>query len=160
MTTNPIHTAVNGDCNDPNFQMLIAGVHRISQWNFNSWTRNYNPNNVAGKTFSTAYILYLLKDVNCDSWDIEVGPPHDDNEGMDDTNEDIELHVSPSFMVTYSIALFRGIIKFFQPDQFTFYKARKTETHFDIIFKAEKFVNGLNEDPVVVYFGDVSETQP
>lgn len=165
MTTESIRTAFNGDCNDPNFQIFIAGAHRISKWNFDSWTRNYNPHNLLGKTFSKEHILSLIQNVDGCSMHIEVGPPEDQNdcyhnEGLPDTNEDIELNIASPIIVTYSIALFRGIINFFQPDQFTFYKARKFETNFDIIFKAEKFIGGAVEDPTIVYYGDVSETQP
>jgi len=159
MTKQTTRSAFNSDCNDPNLQIFVAGIHSISEWNFNAWRRNYNPSNLAGKNFSTTYIRSLLDQADCNSTHIEVGPPGN-GEGQPGINDDIELSIQPTIMKTYSIALFRGVIRLYEPDQFSFYKARKSQTHFDIIFKAEKLSTDADDDPTTVYYGDVSETQP
>lgn len=145
-------TIYDGNCTDRNFQIFVAGRHSISEWDFNAWVRNYNTAALPGKQMDAEVLSDMIDAVNCSDYHIEVGPPGD-GEGYPDRHSDIELNIVARLIKTYSIALFRGIIYYCKPDTFYFYKARKFERHFDIIFKAEK--NG-----VPVYYGDISDSNP
>lgn len=137
----------NGNCNDEYYQSFLAGIHSIDEWDFKSWTRNFDPALTKGRVYKAGDIAKWIK-VDCEAFIVDVGFDGD-WPGKPGTNQDIEFKVVPPFTVNYSIALFKGILKLFAPDEFHFFKAEKGKDTYDIIFKALK-------GGATVYIGDLS----
>lgn len=131
-----------GACNDPECQRLIAASHRISEQEF--LDRTVPPGAHDGKVISAREIRGLLAGVDCSLLHIAI----DTNVP---TNDDIRLDLVHSDIVTYSIAMFRGILQD-DPDDFSFFKGVKANGDDDILFSVS-----FPDNPVRFY--DLSDTE-
>ncbi len=142
-------TAPQGDCHNHDFQMIIAGYHYIGKTEFDNRIQQYDPSLTTGKKFTRADVENIMSGKDCALWHLEVGPPGV-GEGTPGTNQDIMLNSAQTLSKLYSFALFQGIIAYYSPDNFYFYKSRKSPADFDIVFTVEKA-------GAIVYWGDVSD---
>jgi len=140
-----------GECNTPDFQVGKINHHEINEAMLIEMRDRFKSGLTVGKRFSTAEIEDRLNGHSCDNYEVIVGPST--GEGDPNSNGDINfllLKTNPDLYKAYSIALFRGLISVYQPDEFVFFKARRSDRTFDIVFIANKNSN-------TVYWGDVSD---
>jgi hypothetical protein len=135
------------DCNDNSLNAYYAGLHEISDGEFNNMIKERfgTTNPTHKKILRTA--LDLTKDCN----EFCIGYTGDFYSA---TNTDINVGVvamKPNNR--YSIQLFKGIIQLFNPDTFYFSKGIDSYGNNAIIFRAVK--SGTN-----VYYGDLTSTFP
>ncbi len=125
------------DCNDPGTQMNTMSTHMISETLFQTRISAFGHPNEVPAVYPGGDVDALVNDatVDCDCY-VDFG-----NADMTRSdNGDILLtvnqgpHPSPNSHILFSIALFRGIQKMFQPDNYEFYKA-KNGTVFTICFR-------------------------
>lgn len=90
-----------------------------------------------------------IKDLDCEKSEISMNAREEDHS----SNQEIDFEPTKAVTVIYSIALFKGILDKYKPDEFQFYKAVNAQGKPDIVFRVLKKGN-------TVYRGDLSGLRP
>lgn len=145
---------VRYDCNNPDDQVTIADMHQIGADTFNDYLVNFwgaQAAEIEPTTKTWVELSNAMAGQDCSSmqWKLQMDP-------NDLGNNTITLSIIPSTetIVNYSIALFKGVRKAYNAENFHFYKARHADDRYDIVFKC------TDAGGAVVYYGDLSDLHP
>jgi hypothetical protein len=150
--------AIQPSCDDPQFQIYLAGIHAITPQEFALAVVQFTYPVLAPKVLPSAHV-YQDIDESCDGNIVTIDYKEKDNT----SNADIDFSVTPSAVANYSIALFRGLRRLFPVAEFEFFKAirkpapGKTIAD-DVIFRI--IVEETQGNKKVVYLGDYSDLRP
>jgi len=139
------------NCDNELCQGYVTGIHQISFADHEIMVRNYFNGNMPLPQQVAAQTL-IQANTSCQGYFIQ----YDSSETRPNDNQDVivSLEEGHSLNGKYSITLFKGILKLFNPDLFAFSKARCPLTGVKTLaFLAIKNGN-------VVYCGDLSGLWP
>lgn len=142
------------DCNNPQDQAAIVANHSISQATFNNYLSNFfgaGATAVEPMSMSWNEMEALIGGADCTTMRLKL--EMDEN---DTANNNIDITLEPLLETTvnYSIALFKGVKLLHDVASFHFFKAKKANNDYDIIFA------GVNNNNQNVYLGDLSDLYP